>query len=572
MSTDIRGIGVSAGAVVGPIVRVTPRTPVAMDEPAPAGPNQAAADADQAAADAAHALEVVAAELDRRAGLVSGDAAAVLAATAMMARDPALFNAIKAKLADGCGIVTAVDRSFRDFADQFAAVGGYLAERGADLLDVRDRTIARLLGRPEPGMPTLTTPSVIVALDLAPAETALLDPSLVLALVTEAGGRTSHTAILAAQLGIPAVVHAKGVLEIPDGTVVAVDGTSGEVLINPSDEVYAEFHARSARRSSLLRRVVSGPGRLADGRGVALYANIGTSADAASAAATDVEGVGLFRTEFLFMDRAAAPSLDEQVHAYATVFNAFGSRPVTIRTLDAGADKPLAFASQEQEPNPALGVRGLRLSQRRTDLLDTQLRAIAIAAENAAANVRVMTPMVATHEEAAWFADRCRDAGLDTVGVMVEVPSAALHAEHVLAPVDFASIGTNDLTQYTMAADRLSGDLAELLDPWQPAVLALIAATCIGATMSSRERAPSKPVGVCGEAAGDPLLALVLVGLGVTSLSMAMAKVPGVRLALSLHDYQTCLEMATAARRSPDAESARRAALALAHPDVRLIL
>jgi phosphotransferase system enzyme I (PtsI) len=219
----------------------------------------------------------------------------------------------------------------------------------------------------------------------------------------------------------------------------------------------------------------------------------------------------------------------------------FGDRRVVVRTLDAGADKPLAFADLGPEENPALGRRGLRLSAERPELLDAQLEALSIAAKETGADVRVMAPMVATVEEAAWFARRVRENGLPKGGVMIEVPAAALRSAHVLAEVEFGSIGTNDLAQYTMAADRMQGELSDLLDPWQPAVLDVVAAACEGAASTGR------PMGVCGESAGDPLLALVLTGLGVSSLSMAPSKVPVVRLALSLHS----LPSARASPRQP---------------------
>jgi len=564
-ASEIRGLGVSAGTVVGPVVKVIPPVTLPSSEPAPT-------DIGATQRSIGEALESVAAELERRAGLAKADGRAVLTATAMMARDPSLLSSIGASLVSGLGPVTSLDTAIRQVVATFTAAGGYLAERATDLLDVRDRAASRLLGQPDPGLPPLERPSVILAHDLAPSETAIMDPAMVLAIVTEAGGPTSHTAILAAQLGIPAVVHAVGVLAIPAGTEIAVDGSSGQILIEPDETVRAEFGERARIRAQLLTQG-SGPGRLADGGAVSLYANVGTVGDAEQAGAADVEGVGLFRTEFMFLDRTTAPSLDEQIHSYSTVFAAFGSRPVTIRTLDAGADKPLAFASQDPEENPALGVRGLRLSRRRSDLLSTQLEAIAAAADKTGAYARVMAPMVATVDEADWFAAQCRAAGLRTVGVMIEVPSAALRARHVLASVDFASIGTNDLTQYVMAADRLSGELAALLDAWQPALLDLIHATSTGAAAASAgsDDGTAKPVGVCGEAAGDPLLALVLVGLGVSSLSMAVPKVPAVRLALSLHDRATCVAMADAARSAPGAVQARAAALALAHADLQLL-
>jgi phosphotransferase system enzyme I (PtsI) len=319
-----------------------------------------------------------------------------------------------------------------------------------------------------------------------------------------------------------------------------------------------ELVRRSERRSSALG-AISGPGVTSDGHPVALLANIGTAADAERAGRLDVEGVGLFRTEFLFLDRETAPTLDEQVAVYTQVFEAFGLRRVIVRTLDAGADKPLAFADLGPEDNPALGRRGLRLSAERPDLLDTQLAALGTAAVATGADVRVMAPMVATAEEAAWFARRVREHGLPVVGVMIEVPAAALRSRHVLAEVDFASIGTNDLAQYTLAADRMQGQLATLLDPWQPAVLDLIAAACDGG------RDQGKPIGVCGEAAADPLLALVLTGLGVSSLSMAPTRVPAVRAALAMHDLRACTAMAAAARAARCPQDARGAALGLAN-------
>ena len=256
--------------------------------------------------------------------------------------------------------------------------------------------------------------------------------------------------------------------------------------------------------------------------------------------------MGLFRTEFVYLSATKAPTVEEQTQIYRDVFAPFEGRRVVVRTLDAGADKPLKFADLGPEENPALGRRGLRLSAERPDLLDAQLEALAIAARETGADVRVMAPMVATAEEAAWFARRVRENGLPKAGVMIEVPGAALRARDVLGEVDFGSLGTNDLAQYTMAADRMQGALSDLLDPWQPAVLDVVGLACEGA------KSVDRPIGVCGESAGDPLLALVLVGLGVTSLSMAPSKVPVVRLALSLHSVAECQRLAQVARGVPD--------------------
>jgi phosphotransferase system enzyme I (PtsI) len=298
-------------------------------------------------------------------------------------------------------------------------------------------------------------------------------------------------------------------------------------------------------------RTFDGEGRTRDGHRVQLLANIGDPSDAAPAAQAGAEGVGLFRSEFCFLDREQPPTVDEQVEAYRRVFSAFPGRKVVIRTLDSGADKPLAFLTSDDEENPALGVRGLRTAKRSPELLDQQLEAVARAAAAEEAEVWVMAPMVSTVSETEEFVAACTAHGLAVPGVMVEVPSAALLAGPILARAHFASIGTNDLTQYTMAADRLLGSLAELSDPWQPAVLQLVAATCAGGAQQGR------PVGVCGEAASNPVLAVVLVGLGIGSLSMTARAIPDVAAVLAEVDLALCQELARLAVSAETAHDAR---------------
>ncbi|HSS85662.1 MAG TPA: putative PEP-binding protein, partial [Reyranella sp.] len=295
-------------------------------------------------------------------------------------------------------------------------------------------------------------------------------------IVTELGGPTSHTAIIAAQLNLPCLVRVSGSMQLADDATVAIDAASGVVTLDPDDEMREAIVARAKARAAL-KTATGGKGRTQDGHAVQLLANVGAVEDAERAAKEDVEGVGLFRTEVLFLDSATAPTVADQLKAYTKVFEAFGERKVVIRTLDAGADKPLAFAPSEEEENPALGVRGYRMDRRFPQLLDDQLEAIAQAAKATGATVWVMAPMVSTVHEAKAFTDKVRAHGLPVAGMMVEVPAAALRARHMMELVDFASIGTNDLTQYAMATDRMAGELAELLDPWQPAVLDLIAAT-----------------------------------------------------------------------------------------------
>ncbi|HNV42690.1 MAG TPA: phosphoenolpyruvate--protein phosphotransferase, partial [Ornithinibacter sp.] len=545
-ATETRqGIGVSPGSAYGPVVQVSPPVRPPADEPP-------AQDREAALTDVKAAFESVAVALEGKARHADDTAQQILKATALIARDKGLVKAAGKQLDAGRGRANAIANAVEEYCAQFEALGGYFAERVTDLRDVGSRAVAAVLGVPAPGVPDFSEPSVIVAEDLAPAETATLDRALVVGIVTQEGGRTSHTAILAAQMGIPAVVQLKGATGIPAGTFVALDGDSGEVTINPDPSIVEEQKVRRDKRAAALAGT-SGPGTTRDGHHVALLANIGGVKDAEEAGALDLEGVGLFRTEFVFLSADKAPTVEEQTEIYRKVMAPFGDRRVVVRTLDAGADKPLAFADLGPEENPALGRRGLRLSAERPELLDAQLEALSIAAKETGADVRVMAPMVATVEEAAWFARRVRENGLPKGGVMIEVPAAALRSAHVLAEVEFGSIGTNDLAQYTMAADRMQGELSDLLDPWQPAVLDVVAAACEGAASTGR------PMGVCGESAGDPLLALVLTGLGVSSLSMAPSKVPVVRLALSLHSLPECQGIAAAARAAATAREALEA-------------
>ncbi|MFK3984384.1 phosphoenolpyruvate--protein phosphotransferase [Micromonospora sp. NPDC050397] len=534
----LRGIGVSPGTAAGPVLRVG-EVPTL---PEPTTVTDPAAEADKAVG----ALATVVAELGRRADRARERTAAdVLRAQAMMADDPVLADAVRDEVTAGWDAPHAVDAAFAGYRAVFEAAGGYLAERVADLDDLRDRAVAVCLDRPMPGVPSPGHPYVLVARDLAPADTVDLDPDQVVALVTEVGGPTSHTAILARALGLPAVVGCADITGVADGETVLVDGTTGLVETGLDPTTLA---ARTTTRTATAV-TSSGPGRTADNHPVALLANVGSAREIPAADAA--EGVGLFRTELLFLDRTREPGLDEQTATYREVFARMGGRRVVVRTLDAGADKPLPFLAQAAEPNPALGIRGLRVARRQPAVLRTQLDAIARAAADTGAEVWVMAPMVATRAEAAGFAEAVRAAGLPKAGVMIEVPAAALRAGALLEAVDFLSIGTNDLSQYAFAADRQCGDLAELLDPWQPALLRLISEA------AAAGRAAGKPVGICGEAAADPLLAPVLAGLGVTSLSMSGPALPAVRAALARHTFAECERLAKLALDADDPRQAR---------------
>jgi phosphotransferase system enzyme I (PtsI) len=497
------------------------------------------------------AARAVAAGFERRAEKASDTAAEVLTASAGLARDKGLRSAVRKHLAAGDDLLAAVHAAVDQFVQVFTSMGGLMAERATDLRDIDRRVVAHLVGEPEPGVQMPDHPAVLVAEDLAPSDTATLDPGVIVALVTERGGPTSHTAIIARQLAIPCLVGTVGAMGVGGGTPLLVDGVAGTVEPSPDPDVaYRLVEADRAEREKL--DAWSGPGQTADGTRVKILANVADGESARLAASAPVEGVGLFRTELCFLNRAGEPSAEEQASIYGGVLAPFSGRYVVVRTLDAGSDKPVAFATHAGEENPALGVRGLRLSFDNPDLLSRQLDGIAAAARETGTETWVMAPMVATVAEAASFAEDVRARGLKP-GVMVEVPSAALLAHRMLEVVDFLSIGTNDLTQYTMAADRMATDLAHLTDSWQPAVLQLIAITA-----EAGKRA-DKPVGVCGEAAADPLLACVLVGMGITSLSMASAAVRPVGARLGSASMDTLEDAAEAALAASDPKAARDA-------------
>lgn len=545
MTARYAGIGVSPGVAVGPVARVHgPVLPAR--EPGPADPVAAAEEI-------AEALDAVGSELESLAAR-AGVSGAVLVRQARMVGDPALGALIRQLVRAGRTAARAAWEGFGAYRDMRASDPLRPAPDAAELDDLRDRVVARLLGEPPPGIPDPGTPYVLVARDLSPALTATLDPGRVLALVTERGGPTSHTAVLAKSLGIPAVVNAPGVAALATGQRVAVDGTAGTITADPDAETVDLLH-RSGRRSA--DRLQTGPGRTADGRAVELLVAVGGKSDLDDAREAGAEGVGVFRTEFMFLDRDEPPTVEEQVAAYREVFDAFPGRPVTARTLDIGADKPVPFVRLGDQPNPALGVRGLRVARRHPQLLIDQLTAIARAARESKADVRVMAPMVATTAEAAWFAARAHEAGLTSVGVMVEIPAAALRAGDLLHVVDFVSVGSNDLAQYAFATDRGDGELADLLDPWQPAFLDLVATVLRAGAVAGRA------VTVCGEAASDPLLALVLVGLGAAGLSMTPRMLPVVRASLARATSAQCGEAAAAALAAEGPEEARHRVVAL---------
>ena len=549
-STSVKGTGVVAGIAYAPAIWVHAR---------PELPESGATVAEDAR-DAEFerftvAADTVAERLAARSETVDGAAAEVLKATVGMVNDRGWRKAVKKNISGGHPADYATVAATQKFVGMFEAAGGLMAERTTDLRDIRDRVIAELRGEDEPGLPNITSEKVLFADDLSPADTATLNPELVVALVTELGGPTSHTAIIARQLNVPCIVAAgKGINEIPDGEPVLIDGASGTITLD-ADEESARAAVASSRERAAIVAQWRGPAQTKDSHRVQLLANVADGQAARVAADTQAEGIGLYRTEMSFLSASKEPTVEEQAAVYRKVFDAFPDSKVVIRTLDAGSDKPIAYANMEHEENPALGVRGLRIAWGNDGIMVRQLDAIALAAEGRGedAPTWVMAPMVAREREAKWFAELCRERGL-TPGAMIEVPAAAIMADRIMPHLDFVSIGTNDLTQYTMAADRLSPSLAYLTDPWQPAVLRLVKETCRVGELTET------PVGVCGEAAADPKLACVLAGLGVTSLSAASTAVAGVGAQLADLDLAQCQEVAEAVLDASGATAAREIA------------
>ena len=523
----IKGVGIGRGVAVGPVIRMA----AALPEPSDA-PRADSVSAESEIERVTKSLALLYADLNRRAEeAANGDegakqAAPILQAIAMFASDPALAQSINTLIERGKTAERAVLEGFGAVEEMFKAIGGYQGERAADLHDVGQRVIADLMGVPAPGVPVSDTPFVLVAEDLSPADTAGLDLDKTLAIVTSQGGPTSHTAILARARGIVAVVSAAGADDLKNGETVIVNAAESTITTEPSDEQVAAAEAAKAKAAKA-KELRGKPGATKDGYHIPLLANVGKPSDGKTALEYGAEGVGLFRSEFLFIGNAEPPSVEEQTKAYAELLAQFPGKKVVIRMLDAGADKPLPFLTPEDEPNPALGLRGLRTLRTHMNVLEGQLKALAAADAQTDADLWVMAPMVADAHEAAYFVKLGKSFGLKKVGVMAEVPSIALMADQVAKVADFVSIGTNDLTQYTLAADRTLGSVANYQTAWHPAVLRAIK------LIADAGNANGMPVGVCGEAAADPDLAVVLTGIGVNSLSMTPVALDDVRAELA---------------------------------------
>jgi phosphoenolpyruvate-protein phosphotransferase len=477
------------------------------------------------------------AEVKAKAEVESGaEQAAIFEAHALMLDDPELLDAVHKSIAgEGLNAEAAVHDASEKYAQMLEALDDeYLRARSTDVRDVATRLVRVLAGAASSITAGLSEPSVILARDLTPSETVMLDKTLVLGFCTAEGGPTAHTAILARSLGLPAIVGAgAGILEIEDGTPLAMDGGAGTVLVQPSEAIVSEWRERQSAAADVLskaRQRALEPAITRDGHRVEVVANIGKPADAQVAREAGAEGVGLFRSEFLYLERATMPSEDEQYEAYRAVVDAFGQQPVVVRTLDVGGDKKLPYLEMAPEENPFLGLRGVRLCLAQPEVFRPQLRALLRAGVDR--NLKVMFPMISTVAEvrqaraaveecrAALNAEGKRAAEKVELGIMIEVPAAAIMADHLAPVVDFFSIGTNDLSQYTLAADRTNARVSGLANAFQPAVLRLIRDVIAAA------HAHGKWAGLCGELAGEPLAIPILLGLGLDEFSMNAPAIP----------------------------------------------
>jgi phosphoenolpyruvate-protein phosphotransferase (PTS system enzyme I) len=561
MSQKITGVKASAGIAIGKAFLLT--TPdlqintVAIEDPA-----SEIQRFQEALARAKNDLEDIVLRVEREMG---ADHADIFKAHLLVLEDPELVDTVKDKISNE---KTNAESALNDVAQAFIGLfeqmdNEYMRERAADIRDVTTRVLSYLLGVPFAGLGELTEEVIIVADDLTPSDTAQLDRRYVKGFVTDIGGRTSHSAIMARSLEIPAVVGTQGITRaVQPSTLIILDGHEGIAIIDPSEEEIAVYKRKQADYEAekvKLAKLVNNKTVTLDNHHVELAANIGSPEDVAGAIANGAEGVGLFRTEFLYMGRNNFPTEEEQYLAYKHVLEHMGDRPVVIRTLDIGGDKHLSYLTLPEEMNPFLGHRAIRLCLDNQELFRTQLRALLRASVHG--NLKIMFPMIATLEEfrqAKAILEEEKKSLVNggivvsdqyEVGIMIEIPAAALMADQFAREVDFFSIGTNDLIQYTMAADRMNEKVAYLYQPYHPAVLRLLH------NVMKAGHAQNKWVGMCGEMAGDPIAIPILLGMGLDEFSMSAGSILPARQQLSrlsvedaAKQIDTILQMSTSAQ------------------------
>ncbi len=489
-------------------------------------------------------------------GRLSDDELAIFDAHLMVASDPEFIGQIEEQIRNGFSVSTAVENVKSMFVGMFEAMEDeYFRERAADIKDVTYRLLAHTLNVKIPDLSLIDEEVIIVAHDLTPSDTAQLDRQYVKGFATEIGGRTSHSAIMARSLEIPAVVGIKGVLENTNNDdVIILDALTGDVLINPENEtidLYRKKEVEYAEYRESLKQLISAESVTVDGHRVEIAGNIGNAKDVVAVLENGGDGVGLYRTEFLYMDATSLPSEEDQYNAYKAVLEAMGDKLVVIRTLDIGGDKELSYLKFPHELNPFLGYRALRLCLDRPDIFRTQLRALLRASVHG--KLAIMFPMVATVNEfraaKALLEDERKnltEEGIAVsdqlqVGIMIEIPAAAVNARNLAKEADFFSIGTNDLIQYTMAADRMNQQVSYLYQPYNPSILSLIKMAIDGA------HAEGKWCGMCGEMAGEELAVPVLLGLGLDEFSMSATSILAARKMVRSLNYQEMKDMANRA-------------------------
>ena len=549
----LQGIAASRGIAIGPAFRFQ-KADLCFERSTVQDPSAECARFQAAMEAASEQLADVYAKAEAESG---AEYAAIFQAHALMLDDPELLDAVRAAIE---GQNVNAETALNDVAETYVQLlesldDEYLSARAADVRDVAERVLRILLDVAESPAASLTTPSIILARDLPPSDAVLLDKSLVLGFCIAEGGPTAHTAILARGLELPAVVGiGPAPLEIPNHTALILDGHNGTLVVEPDEETVAIYQARQTVVAEGLAQACEQAHKAAitrDGHRVEIVANIGSVEGARTALEAGAEGVGVLRTEFLYLERTSLPDEDEQYRAYRAIADVFGDRPVVLRTLDVGGDKDLPYLDLPREANPFLGLRAIRLCLARPELFRPQLRAALRA--GAGRNLKVMFPMVATVTEvraARSVLEECRAELLAEgqpvaeemeIGIMVEVPSAALMADHLAAEVDFFSIGTNDLSQYTMAADRVNASVAPLASGFQPAVLRLVRDVITAA------HARNKWVGLCGELAGEPLAVPILLGLGLDEFSMNPSVIPLIKQIIRAITLDEAREVAQAA-------------------------
>ncbi|MDE0582119.1 phosphoenolpyruvate--protein phosphotransferase [Planococcus sp. A6] len=539
MTSPLSGIAASTGIAIAKAFRLE-NPELTVEQQQVGNPAEEIARFDTAVAQAAAELEVI---QQKTAQQISDKEAAIFGAHLLVLSDPELIGPIKERIsADSVNAEFALQETSDMFITMFEAMDNeYMKERAADIKDVRKRLLSHLLGVKIQDPSMIDEEVIVIAEDLTPSDTVQLNAQFVKGFITDIGGRTSHSAILARTLEIPAVVGAQNAMAtIRNGQMVIIDGLEGEIIIDPDSATIQQFEQEKSAydaQKAEWAKLKDEPTLSADGQHVELAANIGTPKDLAGVLEHGAEGIGLYRTEFLYMGRDAFPTEDEQFDAYSKVLKGMNGKPTVVRTLDIGGDKELTYLDLPKELNPFLGLRAIRLCLEMPELFRTQLRALLRASVHG--NLKIMFPMIATIEEfrqgKAILAEekaKLLDAGIPVsdsieVGIMVEIPSTAVMADVFAKEVDFFSIGTNDLIQYTMAADRMNERVSYLYQPFNPAILRLVKMVIDAAHKEG------KWAGMCGEMAGDDIAIPILLGLGLDEFSMSASSVLKARAQIS---------------------------------------